>query len=347
MAGNAVILKPDQQGSFTALWAVELMHEAGLPPDVLAAVTGEGPRVGPWLAPRVDFVMFTGSTRTGRLVAAQAAERLIPCSLELGGKNPMVVLADADIEKAAQGAVRGAFVGAGQACIAIERIFVHQSVYERFLARMVELTRGLKLGTALDYSIDMGSLVSGRQLATVEEHIRDAVEHGAEVITGGQRRPDIGPFFFEPTILAGVREGMKVFAEETFGPVVAVYGFDTEEEALTRANATPYGLNASVWTRNTRRGGALARRIRAGSVNVNEAYAAVWASVEAPVGGMKESGLGRRHGEEGILKFTQTQTVAVQRLVPAAPPPFMSAGTHARWLVRLLRLVRHTRFLGY
>ena len=347
MAGNAVVLKPDPQSSFTALWGLDVLREAGLPPDVFPVVTGEGPPVGPWLAERVDFLMFTGSTRTGKIIARQAADRLIPCSLELGGKNPMIVLADADLDLAIHGAVRGAFVGAGQACVSIERIYVQRALFDRFLGRFAERAQNLKMGAAMDYSIEMGSLTTERQLATVDEHVRDAIEKGATLVCGGRRRPDLGPLFYEPTILTGVREGMQAYAEETFGPVVAMYAFDTEEEAIDRANDTRFGFNASIWTRHTRKGARLARQIRAGSVNVNEAYGAVWASVDAPMGGMKESGLGRRHGEEGILKFTEVQTVAVQRLLPAAPPPGMDAGTHAKWLVRLLRTVRRIRILGW
>ena len=197
--------------------------------------------------------MFTGSTRTGRIIARQAADRLIPCSLELGGKNPMIVLADADVDLAVHGAMRGAFVGAGQACISIERIYVQRALFDRFLSRFAERARNLKMGSAMDYSIEMGSLTSERQLAVVEEHVRDAVEKGATLVCGGRRRPDFGPLFYEPTILTDVREGMQAYAEETFGPVVAVYAFDTEEEAIERANDTRYGLNASIWTRDTRR----------------------------------------------------------------------------------------------
>ena len=276
MAGNTGVLKPDPQTSFTALWTVDLLREAGLPPDVFPVVTGEGPLLGPALGERVDFLMFTGSTRTGRLVARQAADRLIGCSLELGGKNPMVVLADADLDAAVDGAVRGCFVGAGQVCISIERIYVHESLYQRFLSLFAERTRALKMGAELDYSIEMGSLTSERQLATVEAHVSDALEKGATLVAGGRRRPEIGPLFYEPTILTNVREDMKAYAEETFGPVVSVYPFATDDEAIARANCTNYGLNASVWTRNIRRGVRLARQIQAGSVNVNEPYAATW-----------------------------------------------------------------------
>ncbi|MBZ5725971.1 MAG: succinate-semialdehyde dehydrogenase (NADP(+)) [Acidobacteriia bacterium] len=346
MAGNTAVLKPDRQTPFTALWAVDLLREAGLPPDVFPVVTGDGATIGPALGDRVDYFMFTGSTRTGKLIARQAADRLIGCSLELGGKNPMIVLRDADLERTVDGAIRGCFVAAGQACISIERIYVHESLAERFLSLFVERVRRLKMGAALDYSMEIGSLASERQLATVEEHVRGALEKGATLLAGGRPRPDLGPLFFEPTVLTNVRPDMKVYAEETFGPVVSVYPFATEAEAIERANATRYGLNASVWTRNTGKGVRLARKIRAGSVNINEAYAATWGSVDSPSGGMKESGLRARHGAEGILKFTESQTVAVQRLIPIAPFHDMSAAFYARWMTRLMKILRRIRVLG-
>ncbi len=345
MAGNAAVLKPDVQTSFTALWAVDLMRQAGLPPDVFSVVTGEGPLLGPALGERADYVMFTGSTRTGRLVARQAAERLIGCSLELGGKNPMIVLADADLDAAVYGAMQGCFASTGQACVSIERIYVHESIAERFLASLAERTRALRMGISLDYSMEVGSLTGERQLQHVEEHVRDAVEKGAISLCGGRRRADLGPLFYEPTILTQVTPQMRVYAEETFGPVVAVYRFATEAEAVERANATPYGLNASIWTRDTASGVRLAQEIRAGNVNVNECYAATWGSVDAPCGGRKESGMRARHGAEGILKFTEAQTVAVQRLMPVGTPQWMDAGLHARWMTRLMKLLRFIRVL--
>jgi acyl-CoA reductase-like NAD-dependent aldehyde dehydrogenase len=346
LAGNTVVLKPDPQTSFTALWGADLLREAGLPPGVMNVVTGEGPVAGAALPKYVDYVMFTGSGRTGRLVAGQAADRLIGCSLELGGKNPMIVLEDADLEAAVDGAVRGCFVGAGQVCISIERIYVQRSLYQRFVDRFGERTRALKLGAALDYSVEIGSLTSERQLRTVESHVQDAVAKGATVVAGGKRRPDLGPLFYEPTILTGVTEPMIPYAAETFGPVVSVYPFDSENEAIRLANNTPYGLSSSVWTRNTSRGRRVASQLRAGSVNVNEAYVAAWGSVDSPIGGQKESGLRCRHGEEGILKFTETQTVAIQRLLPIAPLPSMTRDAYARMMTFLLRMMRRLPFLS-
>ncbi len=346
MSGNAAVIKPDPQTSFTALWALDLLLHAGLPPGVLAVVTGEGPVLGPAICDGADYLMFTGSGRTGKLVARQAAERLIGCSLELGGKNAMIVLADADLEAAVDGAIRGCFAGAGQVCISMERIYVAQPVYQRFLARFVERTRALKLGAALDYSVDVGSLTTARQLQIVAEHVADAVGKGAFVEAGGRPRPDLGPLFYEPTILTGVRPGMKPFADETFGPVVSVYPFDKEAEAVRMANDSAYGLNASIWTRDTRRGARLATQIQAGGVNVNEAYAACWGSVDSPLGGWKQSGLHPRHGAEGILKFTESQTVAVQRVMPIAPAFGITAATFARGMTFLLRVLRWIRILG-
>jgi acyl-CoA reductase-like NAD-dependent aldehyde dehydrogenase len=298
------------------------------------------------LGDRVDFLMFTGSTRTGRLVARQAAERLIGCSLELGGKNPMLVLRDADLGRTVEGAIRGCFVGAGQVCVSLERIYVDQSIFEEFVRRFVERTLSMRIGPAFDFSSEMGSMTKESQLATVEDHVADALARGATLAAGGRRRPDLGPLFYEPTILLNVREGMKAFLEETFGPVVVVYPFATEEEAVERANASRYGLSASIWTRDTARGVRLAQRIRTGSVNVNEAYAAAWASVDSPIGGVKESGLRPRHGVEGILKYTHSQTVAVQRVLPIAAPGPVDPALHARVMTQLLKVLRWTRILG-
>ncbi|MFC9325393.1 succinic semialdehyde dehydrogenase [Kitasatospora sp. NPDC057015] len=343
VAGNAVVNKPDTQTALTALWARELLIEAGLPADLWQIVIGDGPVIGPAVVEHADYVSFTGSTRTGREVAQRAAARLVGASLELGGKNALLVLADADLDKAAEGAVRACFSSAGQLCISVERLFVHRSVADEFLARFAERTRALRLGGGLAYGADMGSLVSERQLEVVSGHVEEAVKAGATVLAGGRARPDLGPLFFEPTILDGVTPGMAVCAEETFGPVVSVYRFDTEDEAVAAANSTSYGLNSSVWTKDGRRGRAVAARLRTGTVNVNEAYAAAYGSVASPMGGMGDSGLGRRHGSEGILRYTEAQTIASQRLLPIGPSLGMDDARFAALFTTGLRAMKAFR----
>ena len=340
MAGNGVVLKPDAQTPFSALWAAGLLHEAGLPHGLLQIVTGRGAELGEPLLDGADYLMFTGSTSTGKIVAAQAAERLKDCSMELGGKNALLVLPDASVGRAVAGAVRGITANGGQLCISIERVYVHDAIYDAFVPRLVEALRAVKLGASLTFADDMGSLISADQLDKVTAHVSDAVAKRAEVLAGGKARPDLGPYFYEPTLLAGVTEGMELCRTETFGPVAAVYRCASTQEMIERANDSGYGLNASIWTRDTRRGRELAAGVQSGSVNINEAYAATWASA-GPMGGFKESGLGRRHGRQGILKYTEAQTVAVQRLLAIDTPPFLSHAQYATVMGAAIKLLKH------
>lgn len=340
VAGNAVVLRPDNRSALTALRAIELIDRAGLPEGVLQVVLGDGPTVGNAVLERADYVMFTGSTATGRTVAARAGERLVGASLELGGKNPMYVADDADVEAAAECAVRAMFSSAGQLCISIERLILHERVVDEFLKVFVPRVKAMKLGADLDWGNDMGSLISAEQLAKVTEHVDDAVAHGATVLAGGKARPDLGPYFYEPTVLDGVQESMQVCRNETFGPVVSVYRVSSDAEAIAMANDTDYGLNASVWTRDTARGRRIGNRIRCGTVNVNEGYAAAWASNGAPMGGMKQSGLGRRHGAEGIQKYTESQNVTVQHGPGFAIPKGISQKTWARAMTAGLKVMK-------
>ncbi len=313
VAGNAVLLRPDPQTALTALWAVEQLEAAGLPAGVVQVVVGEGPTVGAAVVDHADQVVFTGSTATGRVVAARAAERLIPATLELGGKNALYVADDVDVETAAEGAVRACFASTGQMCLSVERLYVHERVADAFLAAFVRRTRALRVGASLDYRADIGSLTSAEQLARVVEQVEDALSGGAQVLAGGVHRRDVGPYVYEPTVLDGVAEHARLFHEETFGPVVAVSRVASDDEAVAAMNDSVYGLNASIWTASARRGTALARRVRAGSVNVNEGYAATWSAVGAPQGGTGASGLGHRHGAEAVEAATWPQTIALQR----------------------------------
>ncbi|WP_298329740.1 succinic semialdehyde dehydrogenase [Haloactinopolyspora sp.] len=340
VAGNAVVHKPDSRTTLTALLARSIAVEAGLPEEVWQIVAGDGETVGTAVVDHADYVSFTGSTRAGRKIAARLGERLVGASLELGGKNAMVVLDDADVDRAAESAVRACFSNAGQLCVSVERIYVASALHEAFVSRFLDRVRDLRLGASFDYSSDMGTLMSQAQVDKVTAHVQDAVTKGATVLAGGQPRPDLGPWFHEPTVLEGVRPGMLAADDETFGPVVAVQAVSTEDDAVELANATPYGLNASVWTGDHRRGVAVARRLHAGIVNVNEGYAAAWGSHDLPIGGLGASGLGRRHGREGILRYTETQAVAVQRLHGITPPPGLTYDTFADVMTRSLRAMR-------
>ncbi|MFF2599783.1 succinic semialdehyde dehydrogenase [Streptomyces californicus] len=340
LAGNGVVSKADPQTALTLLWTRSLLHEAGLPDELWRIVAGDPVEVGTALVDTVDFVCFTGSTATGRTVAERAARRLTGASLELGGKNPLIVRADADVAAAATGTAVAAFANTGQMCVHVERVYAHESVYDAFRDELVRVTESLRPGGSYDYAHDLGSLVSADRLAAVRAHVEDAVAKGARVVTGGPARPDIGPLFHEPTVLEGVTPEMAVFAEETFGPVLSLYRYTTDDEAVGLANQGSYGLSASIWSRDTRAAAGMAARIRAGSVNVNDGAAAAAGSVEAEMGGMGDSGLGRRHGAEGILKYTESQTVAVQRFLPLGPPPGRSPEDFVRRTNGQLALLR-------
>ena len=339
VAGNAIMLKPDHQTPLPALAAVELLRTAGLPADLWQVVHGPGAVVGRELINVSDYVCFTGSISTGRTVAAHCASRLIGCTLELGGKNPMVILDDADVEAAADGAVRASFSGAGQLCVATERIYVADPIFERFVQAFVAHTQAIRLGNAPDFSYDIGSLFNHDQLARVSDHVEDARSKGATVLTGGRRREDIGELCYEPTILTGVTPQMECYAEETYGPVVSVYRVDNEAEAVMRANESDYGLNASVWTTNLARGRRVASKIKCGSVNVNDGFTASLGSIDAPMGGMKNSGLGRRQGRDGIRRFVEVQSVATQS-IPLAPSHGLDAKSFTSLMTGIFKVMK-------
>ncbi len=347
LAGNAVVLKPATLTPLTALWMRQRLVESGLPEEVLQIVTGTGSALGNALIDSVDFVMFTGSTEVGHKVAERAARRLIPYSMELGGKNALLVLADAHIKHAAQIAIEGTFNNAGQVCINFERLYVESSIYDAFVEELLRQTRALRLGSERSYRTDVGSLISEEQLRTVEEHVQDAVSKGAKILTGGRRRPDLGPLFYEPTVLANVTSEMTLYREETFGPVLSVYRVDSVDEAVRLINDSRYGLHAAVASRDRRRAEQIAARLQAGTVCVNDSYI-VWAAIEGPMGGFKESGVGRRHGPEGIRKYTEPQTILTNRTfwqIGSGETALSVNDRLAGLLARLLRLWRYIPLL--
>jgi acyl-CoA reductase-like NAD-dependent aldehyde dehydrogenase len=309
-AGNSVILKPSEITPMTSLLMAEGMRECGLPENVLQIATGRG-ETGAALVEEVDMIMFTGSTRTGRKVAEAAARRLIPCSLELGGKDPMIVLSDADLERAANFATYYSMQNAGQTCISIERVYVEEPVYDEFVAKVSEKVGALRVGKPEGYgSVEVGAITFPPQLETISDHVEDAVRKGARVLVGGSSKDEGGGRFFEPTVLVDVDHSMKIMTEETFGPTLPIMKVRDAEEAVRLANDTPYGLASSVFSRDTARGEAIARRIEAGAATVNDAMIN-YAALELPMGGAKASGLGSRHGAGGIRKYCSQQAIVV------------------------------------
>jgi acyl-CoA reductase-like NAD-dependent aldehyde dehydrogenase len=308
VAGNAVVLKPSEFTSLVALELASLLHAAGVPRDIFQVVVGEGPTGAALIHSPIDKLVFTGSVATGKRIAVAAAERLLPVVLELGGKDPMLVLDDADVDVVSSAAVWGAFVNAGQTCLSVERCCVHRSVYDAFLAACSEKTKKLRVGNGMDREIDVGPMIHERQLRIVESHVEDAVARGAKVLVGGSRIPELGKNFYRPTVLADVTHEMRIMREETFGPVLPVMAFDSDDEAVRLANDSEFGLAASVWTRNNERGGRLARRIQAGTVMVNDVVSCFGIS-EAPHGGVKSSGVGRAHGRFGLEEMVRVKYV--------------------------------------
>jgi len=309
-AGNAVVQKADNQAALNILASRRAFIDAGVPAALWAVVAGPGEEIGNAVVDGADYVCFTGSTPTGTRVGERAAKLLHGASLELGGKNPLIVLDDANPAQAAANAVYAVISSMGQLCVSIERIYVQRAVAEKFTTALVERMRAIRQGAAFDFSTDAGSLTSQAQLERLQAQVDDAVSKGATVLAGGKARPDLGPYFYEPTLLGGVTADMTCFAHETFGPLAAIHIVDTEDEAIAAANDTEFGLNASIFTGSIRRGRRVADRLMAGSVNINEGYRASFSSVDAPMGGMKKSGLGRRNGREGILRFVESRTVA-------------------------------------
>jgi len=314
MAGNSVILKPSEVTPLTSMLLAEGLAECGLPEHVFQVATGRG-ETGAALTDEVDMIMFTGSTKTGKKVMQRAAETITPVSLELGGKDPMIVLSDADVERAANAATFYAFQNSGQTCISVERVYVEEPVYDEFVAKVTEKTRALRQGVPSGPgSVEVGAITFPPQMATIEAHVNDAIAKGARAVVGGKRGEGPGDFF-QPTVLLDVDHTMDAMTEETFGPTMPIMKVRDAEEAIQMANDSQYGLAASVFTKDSARGEAVARRLQAGAVCVNDAMLN-YTALELPMGGWKSSGLGSRHGAGGIRKYCAQQAILVSRFNP-------------------------------
>ncbi|HEY1359558.1 MAG TPA: succinic semialdehyde dehydrogenase [Thermoleophilaceae bacterium] len=314
-AGNSVILKPASITPLTSLLMEQMLRECGMPEQVFQVCIGAGSDVGNAVIDQVDAVMFTGSTEVGKKVMQRASKTLTPVALELGGKDPMIVCSDADLERAANGAVHYSMQNGGQTCISVERVYVEEPVYDEFVAKVEEKMRGLRQGTpGAAGSVDIGAVTSPPQVDLIERHVEDAKAKGARVLVGGHRGNGQGDFY-EPTLIVDVDHTMECMTEETFGPTLPVMKVSDVDEAVRLANDSPYGLAASVWTKDAAKGEALARRVESGAVCVNDAQIN-YVALELPMGGWKASGLGSRHGAGGIRKYTKQQTILVTRFAP-------------------------------
>jgi acyl-CoA reductase-like NAD-dependent aldehyde dehydrogenase len=317
VAGNAVVLKPSEVTPFSGRLVEELFRDAGLPDGVFQLLQGDGETGAALVEAQIDKLSFTGSVRTGRRIAEVCGRRLIPCTLELGGKDPMIVCADADLARAARGAVYGAFANSGQVCTSTERVYVVEDVADEFTRRVLDETRALRQDSTGEF--DVGAIACPQQLEIIDSHVADAVEKGARVLAGGRRNPAHAGLFYEPTVLDGVTHRMRIMREETFGPVLPIMRVADEAEALRLANDSGYGLNASIFTGDRRHGVELARSIESGCVVVNDCML-TYGVPESPFGGIKQSGIGRVNGELGLRSYCNVQSILIDRFGSPSEP---------------------------
>jgi len=310
MAGNAVVIKPSEVTPFSGALVGELFRAAGLPEDVLTVVHGDGETGAALVDSGVDKISFTGSVATGRKVGEACGRNLVPCTLELGGKDAMIVCADADLERAAGGAVFGSFFNAGQFCCGTERVYVVEAVAEEFTRRVVEKTRELRQETTGEF--DLGPMIWPRQLETIERHMADAVAKGATVLVGGKRNAAAGELFYEPTVVVDVTHDMLLMQEETFGPILPIVKVKDDEAAIALANDSTYGLSGTVWSKDEVRAVGIAKRLDTGSVCINDS-SITYGACEAPFGGRKSSGVGQVNGEIGLKGYCHAQPIVIDR----------------------------------
>jgi succinate-semialdehyde dehydrogenase/glutarate-semialdehyde dehydrogenase len=359
VAGNAVVLKPSEFTTLCALKLRDLLCEVGIPREIFHVVPGFGDVGAALTDSAIDKLIFTGSVATGKRVGESAAKKLLPVVLELGGKDAMLVLDDANVEIAAAAAVWGAFVNAGQTCLSVERCYVSRKLYDRFVASCVERTNALRIGNGADNATEVGPMIHEQQLRIVEAQVEDARANGATVLTGGTRLPELGPNFYAPTVIVGVDHSMRLMREETFGPVLPIIAFDSDDDAVALANDSEFGLAASVWTRDRQRGESVARRLNAGTVMINDVVSC-FGIAEAPHGGVKASGIGRTHGRLGLDEVVRTKFVDTDYLSVLPKPWWYGAGPgfargieslidalHGRGPGRIAALIRAARLIRW
>lgn len=313
LVGNTVILKPSEHTTLVGLMIAELFQTVDLPPDVLQVLPGAGATGGALIQKGIDKLIFTGSVATGRKIMAAAAQELIPVVLELGGKDPMIVCPDVDVDTVSSAAVWGAFTNNGQVCASVERLYVHESIAVPFVEQVVEKTRQLRLGLGTNPEVDLGSMTALMQLQIVENQVQDARTRDANILTGGRRPPELKGYYYEPTVMTKVDHSFKVMQEETFGPLLPIMTYQNMNEAVALANDSAYGLTASIWSEDVNYAEKVARQLQAGTVAINDSGATTFALCQTPWGGVKDSGIGRTHGKYGLLELVHLHHIHIDQ----------------------------------